>query len=147
MPESPQVIVNGVDLTGIDLSHGLSVSSVAGHVVVNGQELPVSDTTQSLMLQGTTVTIQTADTGAATAFSGGNVTVESRGFIIGDIHTADGLVLLDLNNTSSADASSSVVVAAAPAMGFDLHDLHLFTDQAVPSFDSHLGFGPDWLFQ
>ncbi|GGC45188.1 hypothetical protein GCM10011504_24500 [Siccirubricoccus deserti] len=142
MPEVPQVIVNGIGLTGIDLSQGLSVSNVAGRVVVNGQEVPEASAANGLTVSGG-ANITNANTGAAT--SNGNGGVEISGIAVGSIETAGSPVMLNLANTESADASNSLAVEAAPATALDM----LVTPAAeqVPlGFYSLPDFGPDWLF-
>jgi hypothetical protein len=141
MAELPQVIVNGIGLTGIDLSQGLSVSNVAGRVVVNGQELPASNA-DGLTVSGE-ATITNANTGAAT--SNGNGGVEVSGIVVGSVETA-GPVMLNLANTGSADASNSLVVGAAPAMALDMLVMPAAVDHTPLGFYSLPDFGPDWLF-
>jgi hypothetical protein len=148
-PFSGQLVVNGITLTDIDTSHGLSVSNVAGHLVVNGVELPVPDAAAGLTLSGMT-SITNTDTGAADASGSGNGNgnggVEITGIVIGNIDSVGGPVLLDLANTGSADASSSLVVHGAPAFDFGALSSPAVEHAALGMF-SLPDFGPDWLFR
>jgi len=153
MPDSPRVVVNGIELTDIDLSQGLSVHSEAGHVVVNGEELPATASAEGLTIfaeglaaNGTGITITNIETGAATSNGPGGVAV--TGVVIGGLDTISGPVLLNVANTGSADASGgNVVTGGASAMGFEPHDVPAaFGLHVVPDFHNLQDVGPDWLF-
>jgi hypothetical protein len=145
-PFSGHVIVNGIDLTGVDLSHGLVVSNTDGHIVVNGMDFTAPAAMTSLTFS------QATDIGAAADASSGNGGVEIRGVFISGIDASSGAVVLDNAATGSAEAGSSVMVggdATASAMavpmamaaGVPAFDLHL-----APPMELHLPvFSLDWM--